>query len=320
MKKLLRVFSAIILLSLVLSACSGTQARAKAPLRVGWSLWPGWYPLIIADQKGFFTEQGLEVDIVYYNTGAEVTAAVASGMVDVGFMVLNDMLLDHVADSAKAVMITDNSDGADQIVATSDIVSTGDMLHKRIGARRGSFGEFFVREMLIQKGISPSDVIFVDQTPETMPDALPNIVDMGHTFEPFTSEARAKGYRVIFTSAETPGLIVDVLASRNNIIEGRPEDIKAFINAWFEAVQYWQDNPEESNALIASATGQKPEDISNKGVKLFNHADNLNAFRPGSDTTSVYFTARKAMKFLIDSGLVAHPVDPNEALDASFLQ
>ena len=321
-KRHLHIFSVLLSAVLFLSACSGlgTQAEVKPPLRMGWTVWPGFYPIVIADQKGFFEKHGLEVDLILYNTQTEVTAALASGMLDGGGVTLNDALLDNVASNVKVVMITDNSDGGDQIVATRDIVSTEDILHQNIGAKRGSFSEFFVREMLSQKGILPSDVTFVNVDPEYVPAAMPDHINIGHTFEPYTSQALAKGYKIIFSSADTPGLIVDMIGFHRRTIAERPEDIAAFIAAWFEALQYWQEHPEECNQIIAAATGQQAQDISAEGVKLFDLSANLNAFKPGTDTTSVYFTARKALKFLVDSGFVAEPADVNEVLDDSFLR
>ncbi len=321
-KRLLHFLSVFMIAAFLLSACSGVGAQptAKTPLRVGWILWPGFYPLVIADQKGFFQKHGVEVDPIFYNLSGEETAALASGMLDGGIVALNDALLDDVAKNVKVVLITDNSDGGDQIVATADISTPADIVHKTIGVRRGSYAEFFVREMLSQKGVAPSDVSFISVDPENVSGAMPKYISLGHTYEPFTSQALAKGYKVIFSSADTPGLIVDTIAFRRKTIEDRPEDIKAFVAAWFDAVQYWRQHPDESNALIAKATGQKQEDISLTGVKLFDRAANLNAFKPGTDTSSVYYTARKALKFLIDSGFVAKPSDVNDVLDDSFLR
>lgn len=320
--RLFHIFSAFMILSMFLTACSGAgaQAEVKTPLRVGWILWPGFYPLVIAEEKGFFEAQGVEVELLLYESAAEETAALASGMVDGGIIALNDALLDTIAHNAKVVLITDNSAGGDQIVATADITSAESIQFKNIGVKRGSFGEFFIREMLNQKGIQPSDVTFVNVEPEHVAESMPSYISLGHTYEPFTSQALAQGYKVIFSSADTPGLIVDTIAFRRTVINERPEEVRAFIEAWFEAVQYWEDHPEESNALIAEATGQPVESISLEGVKLFDRMDNLNAFKPGTDSTSIYFTARKAANFLVDSGLVAKPADINDVLDDSFLR
>jgi len=54
----------------------------------------------------------------------------------------------------------------------------------------------------------------------------------------------------------------------------RPEDVQAFVAAWLEAQAFWQANPEAGNQLIADATGQKPEDISLKGIALRTLGDN----------------------------------------------
>ena len=319
--RLSRLISALIVVTVFLSACSGTTgSTTTAPLRVGWSLYPGYYPMAIAVEKGFFKEHGVQVEPVFYSLYNDQTPALASGKLDGAALVLNDALLDRVAKEVKIVMIADNSDGADQVVAAPGILKTDDLYGKKIGIVKGTFGEFFVREMLNQKGIQSTNLTFVEVAPETVQDAIPNTIDLGHTFEPFTSQALAKGATVIFSSAETPGLIVDVVAFRKSVVQERPKDIKAFVAAWFEAVQYWQANPAEGNAIIAKATGLKAEEVSAKGVKIFDLAANLSAFKEGNDTSSVYFTAQKVWRFLISTGYVSSPVDMNEILDASFLQ
>ena len=51
-----------------LTACVNTEAASpppeSSPLKVGWVIWPGYYPLIIGVEKGFFAEQGLTVEPV----------------------------------------------------------------------------------------------------------------------------------------------------------------------------------------------------------------------------------------------------------------
>jgi len=323
-KRLFRIFSVIPLVALILSACSGLTSSApvaaSTPLRVSWSLWPGWYPAVIAQQKGLFKKHGVEVELVFYHTYKDQLPALASGLLDGSALVIGDALLDQVAEKVKIVMITDNSNGADQLVAGPGILSPADVVGKKVGVQSGTFGQLLVQEMLKQNKLPIDSVSYVDVSPEFVPNAIPNQIDFGHTFEPYASQARAKGFKPIFTSADTPGLIADVVAFRRKIIEQRPEDVKAFIAAWFEAAQYWQANPKEGNAIIATATGQKEKDISLEGVKMFDLPANLNAFKPGNDTTSLYFTAQYELRFLVDTGVISNPVKPEDLLDSSFLQ
>lgn len=306
----------------LVSACGGGPATtAPAPLRVGWSLWPGFYPIAIAAEKGFFDKQGVQVEPVFYSVYNDQASDLASGMIDGGAAVLSDILFDSISSNVKVVLITDNSTGADQIVAADSIPSLQEVRGKRIGVQPGMVGGMLlIRQMLEQNGIQPSEVTFVDVPPEKVPSAIPGLIDLGYTFEPFASEALAKGHKALFTSADAPGVIVNVLAFRTQIAQSRPQDVKAFIAAWEEALQYWKDHPAEGNAIIAAATGLKPEAISTRGVTLFDLTDNRAAFVSSNDAASIYFTARKELQFLADNGDITRPVDINTLLDPSFLQ
>ncbi|MDD1427573.1 hypothetical protein MEO94_24530 [Dolichospermum sp. ST_sed9] len=48
------------------------------------------------------------------------------------------------------------------------------------------------------------------------------------------------GGHKLFTSKQTPGLILDLVAFRGETIRDRPEDIRAFIRGWLQAVKYWE--------------------------------------------------------------------------------
>jgi hypothetical protein len=47
---------------------------------------------------------------------------------------------------------------------------------------------------------------------------------------------------------------------------------------------------------------------------------NLATFQPGTDTSSVVFTAQMELQFLIETGVVTKPVNVNNILNASYLQ
>jgi len=320
--RLFRIFSTLIIAVVLLSACSGTQSAAvKTPLRVSWSLWPGYYPMAIAAEKGFFEKHGVQVEPVFYSVYGNQAPDLSAGMIDGAMMILSDTLFDSLSKEIKIVMALDNSAGADQVVASSSIAKASDLRGKRIGVQSSTVsGVLLIRQMLNANGVSPADVTFVPISPEKVPASIPSLIDAGYTYEPFTSQSRAKGDKVIFSSADTPGLIVDVLALRKDVVQNRPEDVKAFIAAWFEAVQYWKDNPAEGNAIIARAAGLKPEEVSAEGVNLFDLNANLKTFTPGADNTSVYFAAQQELQFIVSTGDITVPVNINDLLDPSFLR
>lgn len=318
--KTYRFLSIFLVAAFILSACGASApAEEKPPLKVGWSLWPGWYPLLIAQEKGFFQKHDVEVDLTFYSMYSQTLPELDSGKTDAAVMVVGDALQLATQGNTKIVLITDNSDGGDSIMTSVDINSPADLRGKRIGVGFGTFGEVLVREMLKINHMSIADVTLVDVPPESLPAALGKTVDAGHTFPPFTAQAVQKGYHPIFSSAETPGLISDVLVFRSKVIAERPDDVHAFITAFFEAQEWWLANPGEAAALIAQATGLKPEEISTEGLQLFNRADNINAFKPGEDTTSLFFTTQLYVDFQIQTGRLNSAPDLTQLLDASFL-
>jgi NitT/TauT family transport system substrate-binding protein len=322
-KRFLRLLSALAIASVLLTACSGTvnTTQQNQPLRVSWSLWPGYYPMVIADKKGLFEKHGVQVEPAFYNIYANQASDLSSGMIDGALMTLSDTLFDSISKDIKIVLVLDNSAGADQVVASSEIKSISDLSGKRIGVQSSTVsGVLLIREMLQANGISASDVTFVQVSPENVPASIPGTIDAGYTYEPYTSSAIANGSSVIFSSADAPGVIVDVLAFRKTVIEQRPEDVKAFIAAWFEAQQYWKDNPADGNAIIAEAIGLKPEEISSEGVTLFDLNANLKTFTQGTDNSSIYYTAEQELQFIINSGDITNPVDIKDLLDPSFLK
>ena len=315
-----RIFSIFILIALLLSACGSAPVEEHPPLKVGWSLWPGWYPLVIAQERDLFEKHNVEVEFVFYPTYSAALPEFASGKVDGTLLVIGDVIPLVKNNNAKIVMVTDNSDGADVIMAGPEITSPADLRGKTIGVTLGTFGEVLAREMLTANNLSVGDVTLVQIGPEAVPGELGIDIEAGHTYEPYSSEAEQRGYHPIFSSSETPGLIADVLVFKKEILDERQEDVKAFIAAWFEALEWWQNNQAEGDALIAAATGQNLEDISTEGLRLFNQADNLAAFQQGTDTRSIYYTSQQYVAFYQTIGVLSSLPDLNQLLDPAFLQ
>jgi NitT/TauT family transport system substrate-binding protein len=319
--RLFRIFSTLMIVTVLLSACSGTQPVAKTPLRVAWSLWPGYYPMAIAAEKGLFEKHGVQVEPAFYATYSNQAPDLAAGMVDGALITMNDTFFDTISKDIKIVLVLDNSDGAEQIVARSEISTLKDLRGKRIGFASSSVNsKLLIRQMLKDNGISISEVTLIDVPVDKVPDAIPSQIDAGYTYEPYTFTALSKGNKIIYTTANTPGLGVDVLAFRKEIVRDRPEDVRAFVAAWLEAVDYWKQNPADGNAIIAKATGLKSEEVSPTGVALFDLNANLKAFTQGTDYTSVYFAAQEQLQFLVASGDITNPVNINDLLDPSFLK
>ena len=174
--------------------------------------------------------------------------------------------------------------------------------------------------MLEEAGLSANDVTLVDVPPEQVPAQLGVTIDAGHTFDPFVAQAVDKGNHVIFTGAQTPGLLLDVLIARQSTLKDRSEDMRAFIDAFFAAQEWWRQHQGEGSRIIAAATGQRPEDINFDGLRLYDRADNLTAFEDRLDPKSLYNSLDGNMKYLLGSGTLNTQPNLNQLIDPSYLQ
>lgn len=322
-KKFSRIFSALLLATLILSACSGagnSSASTNPPLKVAWTLWPGWYPIIIAQEQGFFAKHNVSVEAIRYDNYAAVYPDMASQKIDGAVSGLYDLLVPASQTPLKVVMITDNSDGAEGLIATADIQSPADLEGKRIGVSPNSIGEFFAVNLLRQNGLTSADVTFANVDAESVPAQIPSDIEAGYTWEPHLSQAMGNNNHILASTADTPGLVPDVIVFQARVVEQRPEDIRNFVAAWFEAVSWWQEHEAEGNAIIAKATDQNAADISTVGVKVFNQADNLEAFVKGTDTTSLFYTGQVQLNYLISINAFNKAPDLNTLLDPSYLK
>lgn len=321
-KKIYPLLLSVILLLLV-TACTGVVASPveHPPLKISWNYWPGSYPLVIAQELGLFEKHGVKVEPILVEYESHAPDFIAKKTDGVLFTLADALAIDaREPDSARIVLVYDESAGADVVVATADIANIADLKNKRIGASSGSFGELLVQTMLQAGNLTPDQVTLVDLGPEAVPDSMPALAQAGFTFEPHLSQAIAQGHHIIFSSAEAPGLISDVVIFRTEVVQQRPEDVRAFVTAWFEAVDYWQAHPAEGNALIAKTLNLPVEEISLQGLKLLTREDNQRAFERNTDPTSLYTSAQINADFLISSGTLNNAPDLKRLLDPSFLK
>lgn len=318
--KTLRFATLLMITALLLSACGGNAAPANPPLRIAMTLWPGVYPAAIAQQQGFFAKHNVQVELVPYENYPQSYVDLASGKLDGVAAVIGDALLISDSTKLKFVFASDYSDGADQFVAGPEIQSAADLRGKRIGVNFGTYGEFFVRTWLEQNGVSPNDVTFVNVPAENAGTAYPGQVDAIHAYDPYSTEAINKGAHVLFTSSDTPRLALDVMVFPAKLVAERPEDIQAFTDAWFEAVDWMAANPDQIPAAVSQASGFPEEYVWMGGDTILTRAESQALMQPGDTPASVYYWTQKYIDFLAASGILSKAPAPEDLIVSSFVQ
>ncbi len=322
MKRMLGVILLLAALGVLTGCATITPVEQKPPLKIGWSLWPGDYPVVLADKLGYFKDRGLNVDLRFYTNNTDVVADYAAGKLDGALVTVFDALPINAragAENSPIVLIADNTTTGDAIVATPVISSVADLKGKTIGVKFGSYAEVLIHAMLDQAGLTPDDVHLVDVPPEEVPQQLGKTIDAGHTYAPYIAQTVEQGNHVIFDGTKTPGLLLDVLVARQSVLKNRPQDMRAFVDGYLAAQEWWRQNQIQGSRVIAEATGQKPEEISLDGLRLYDRQDNLDAFIQAAAPNSLYHSLDGNLTYLLNNGALSTRPEINQLMDWSFL-
>jgi NitT/TauT family transport system substrate-binding protein len=296
------------------------------PFRVGFNTWVGYGPFYVAKEKGFFKEEGLDVDLQRIEGTGDRRAALIAGRVEALGSTVDDLVVGASQGvPARMVLGIDQSNGADGIVAVNSIKDIKDLKGKTIAVQPGFVNHFFLLYLLDKNGLSPNDVKIEAMEPDAAGLAfVAKKIDVAVTFEPHLSEAKKRpDGHVLITSAApiAEGVIVDNFIVRNDVIQGRREDVEKFIRAWFKAVQYCKSNPDDANAIIAKAFDLKPSEVSDMltGVKLFDEGMNKKFLSFSGEPHTVLEIAGKAGELYFRAGLISNKPDAKTLVDTTFV-
>src|SRR5208337_2627821 len=227
---------------------------------------------MVARDEGIFAKHGIDADVTLIAINTNIPPAIVSDSIQIGgptetvFLQAVDGGLDLVAVEGASVM-DPVANGAVAAVARKGVTikDAKDFVGKKVGAPGiGAFLHVLFRKWLIDNGVDPKSVNFVEVTFPTMSDALKSgAVDAVLTVEPFVSRMKAAGVGDVATRyaaelARTDPIISYV--STRAFAKRNPEAIKAFRAAIEEAAPIVNSDREKASASIAKFT-KLPIDI-----------------------------------------------------------
>lgn len=272
--------------------CGQQAAIAADKLKIGYSVWIGYGPLFIAEKKGFFKEQGLDVELVPIEDAKLRFASLAAGRIDL-MATSVDALPQYLkpTQSYRYVFGLDESSGADGVLVSGKIKDLAELKGKSVAYGQGTVMEFLLSAVLEKGGLALKDVQTVNMTGGDAGSAFATgQVDAAVTWEPYLSRGvqSGRGYKFIDTS-KLPGLIADVMIARTDKIGTQRASIDRLYKAWVKAVDYTKTNPDDANAIMGAGLGgwlEKPDVVKDvlTGVKLMDDARNKAYFgtKPGT--------------------------------------
>jgi NitT/TauT family transport system substrate-binding protein len=240
-----------------LMACS----RREPPLRIATNTWPGYELLYLARERGYFDDQPVRMVEMPSNTAS--LQALAAGTVEGAGLTL-DETLSAIADGIdlRVVAVLDVSRGADVLLARPDLTDLAALRGRRIGVEQSAVGALMLVEALQRAGLRPDEVEMVPLAVNEHRDRfLKGQVDALITFEPVTSQLAPTGARILFSSADIPDQIIDVLALRPAALKNSPKAVRALIAGHFKARADWLRSPADAAPIMARRLGLAPADV-----------------------------------------------------------
>ena len=317
---------------LLSAACAPAAAQT---ITVGATSSTSDAPIYIADRKGYFRAEGLDVKVVNFRSAADMVAPLGAGQLEAGAGSASAGLYNAVARGIAIKIVADKASsspgyGGTKILVRKDHVESGryrepkDLKGMKFAMNApGVSNTSTLNTLLKSVGLKYSDVETVDMPLPDHVAALRNkSVDASASVEPGPALAVRNGDAVVIKSDDEilPNHQIAVLLFAEDFARKRPDAAKNFMRAYIRAVRFYNGalkdgrldgpNADEVIAILSDATPIKTRDI----YKLITPTG-MNPDGRVNKASLAYDLA-----FYTEQGLVKSAVNLDDAVDGSFVE
>ena len=288
MIKLVGKFGTAVLMAgaLMLAGCTQSpspQAEPKTEFNIGWSIYAGWMPWPYAQQAGIVKKwsdkYGIKINLVQVNDYVESVNQYTAGKFD-GVTVTNMDALTIPAAGGKdtsAIIVGDYSNGNDGILLKG-ANSLAAIKGKQTYLVELSVSHYLLARGLESVGLKSTDVPTVNTSDADIVAAFgaPD-VSAAVAWNPQLSVMNGEaGVTQVFSSADIPGEILDLMVVDTATLKANPNLGKALAGIWYETVALMQQQDAkgaEARAAMAKLSGATPEMFESQLKTTFLYAD-----------------------------------------------
>jgi ABC-type nitrate/sulfonate/bicarbonate transport system substrate-binding protein len=261
---------------------AAAQAAARTPVSavvigVSVSIWPA----IVADKKGFFAAEGLDLDLISSGSSARSLQQVAAGSAAIGSSSMVDSIRAIGSGADVKIFLNSLAVGTHSLVAAKSIKSVPDLKGKRVmTGGPGDVTNLWWYALARHFNLDPSrdvELLFSGSTTARTAALLGGAIDATVISTPQSFKAIDDGFTDLGPVApylgEFPMMIWHVNA---NWARANTKTLAAFIRAHSKAVRYLSDpaNRREVAEILAKASGSSIEEA----LKTWDLCMRINAF------------------------------------------
>lgn len=327
MKKALMAFAAVLLLA----SCSNTTEdskeqgkdnKQKITVVLDWTPNTNHTGLYAAEEKGFFAEEGLDVDIITPGeSGAD--SLVASGKADFGVSYqegITQARVQGVPIVSIAAIIQHNTSGFAS-PAENNIKSPKDFAGKTYGGWGSEVEASVISSLMKQDNADIKDVDIVNIGDADYFTAMKQNIDFAWIYYGWTgveAELRGEKINMIYLTDYSDKLdyYTPVLSTNEKMIADNPETVKAFLKAATKGYEYTIDNPDDAASILLKHAPDLDEELVKKSQEWLASKYQDDAPRWGEQKLSVW---ENYSDWMYDNKLLEKKLDADKAFTNEFL-
>jgi NitT/TauT family transport system substrate-binding protein len=253
----------------VAGAAAPRVAHAQTSVKIGTAVLGDYSmagPVIVALEKGFFRQEGLNAEFIPFRGGPDLLKAVLAGDVLIGVSGSTDILVFREAGSPIKMIATHTEGNHFTLNVAPDIAALGDLKGKAIGiTRAGSTTWIFARMLAKQQGWDPDRdlkiVALGALDAQLAALARKEIAAFVWGDGGAVTELQGKSKILMRLDRFTPQWISQIDYASEDAIRKDPETIKKGLRGIFRGLRFMKEHPDDAAPLAAKRLGWTPEAV-----------------------------------------------------------
>ena len=242
--------------------------------------WLGQVPILVAVEKGFFKDEGLDVNVQVILSSSDRIRAVTAGSVAFSNLGRSSVISEMARGNTSFFYFAnvDDSPGSEGCWARAGFQSFPDLKGKKIAANTSA--EVTMDGLLQKAGMSVKDIQYVNLSPNEMALALGRgDVDAACVWQPLLDNLKkaVPDGKLLGTDADTETFTrfgtmssPDIVIISRKLVEEKPDQARRLAAAIMRGADYVNQNPEAAAAAVAPLFRQ-PTDVVLAGIKNFKY-------------------------------------------------